>query len=150
LKDAFPALPVSALTTTTPWESVVDAYLDASIDSPHICRAYARHLHSAFAVLGISTVGELTGADLARYRASVISSDRAPGSRAQALAALRSFLSWGRTLGAHRLPGEVIRIALKTPKVVVRRPYRTLGEGDIAAVLAAASTSRGRARPGVP
>jgi integrase/recombinase XerC len=143
------ALPASALTTTTPWEPIVEAYLDAAIDSPHTRRAYSRHLHKAFAVLGIWTVGELAGADLARYRASVISSDLAPGSQAQALAALRSFLSWSRTLGAHRLPGEVIRIALKTPKVVVRRPYRTLGEGDIASVLATAATSRDRALLGV-
>src|SRR5262249_47034320 len=140
-----PAQPVSALTTTTPWQLVVEAYLDAGIDSSHTRRAYARHLHNAFAVLGIWTVGELTGADLARYRANVISSDLAPGSQAQALAALRSFLSWSRTLGAHRLPSEVISTALKTPKVVVRRPYRTLGESDIAAVLATAVTSRDRA-----
>jgi site-specific recombinase XerD len=144
-----PALPAVALTTTTSWQGVVEAYLDAAIDSPHTRRAYERHLHHAFAVLGVWTVGELTGADLARYRASVISSDLAPGSQAQALAALRSFLSWSRTLGAHRLSGDVIRTALKTPKVVVRRPYRTLGEGDIAAVLATASTSRDRALLGV-
>jgi site-specific recombinase XerD len=149
MSPSVPALPAAALTTTTPWQLVVEAYLDAALDSPHTRRAYARHLRHAFAVLGVATVSELTGADLARYRADVISSDLAPGSQAQALAALRSFLSWSRTLGAHRLPGEVIRIALKTPTVVVRRPYRTLGEGDIAAVLATASTSRDRALLGV-
>jgi site-specific recombinase XerD len=140
-----PVLPAPLLTTTTPWKVVVEAYLDAAIDTLHTCRAYTRHLHSASAILGIWTVGELTGADLARYRGRVISSNLAPGSQAQALAALRSFLSWSRTLGAHRLSGDVIRTALKTPKVVVRRPYRTLGEGDIATVLATAPTSRDRA-----
>jgi site-specific recombinase XerD len=137
-----PVLPASVLTATTPWQAVAEAYLDAAIDSAHTRRAYARHLHNACAVLGIWTVGELTGADLARYRASVISSDLAPGSQAQALAALRSFLSWTRTLGAHRLSGDVVRTALKTPKAVVRRPYRTLGESDIATVLAIATTAR--------
>jgi site-specific recombinase XerD len=140
-----PALPASALTTSTPWEFVVEAYLDAAIDSAHTRRAYERHLRDAFAVLRAATVSELNGTDLARYRAAVVSSDLAPGSQAQALAALRSFLSWSRTLGAHGLSGDVIRTALKTPKAVVRRPYRTLGESDIAAVLATASTARDRA-----
>jgi len=30
-----PALSASALTTTTPWAAVVEAYLDAALDSPH-------------------------------------------------------------------------------------------------------------------
>ena len=140
-----PALPALALTTTTSWDSVVEAYLDAAIDSPHTRRAYGRHLRNAFAVFGVAMVNELTGTDLARYRAAVVSSDRAPGSQAQALAAFRSFLTWSRTLGAHRLSSDVIRTALKTPKAVVRRPYRTLAESDIATVLAMASTARDRA-----
>ena len=115
-----PVLPAPALTPTTPWETVIEAYLDAAIDSVHTRRAYGRHLRDAFAVLRVTTVSELTGADLARYRASVISSDLAPGPQAQALAALNSFLSWSRTLGAHRLSGDVITTALKTPKAVVR------------------------------
>jgi hypothetical protein len=62
----IPTLPASTLTTTTPWETVVGGYLDAAIDSPHTRRAYERHLRHAFAVLGVWTVRELTGADLAR------------------------------------------------------------------------------------
>jgi len=135
----------AALTTTTPWGAVVEAYLDAATDSAHTRRAYERHLRHAFAVVGVATVSELTGADLARYRAAVISSDLASGSQAQALAAVRSFLAWSRTLGAHRLSSDVMRTALKTPKVLVQRPYRTLGEPDIAAVLATAATPRDRA-----
>src|SRR4029450_9365623 len=139
------ALPAPALTTTTPWVTVIEAYLDAAIDSPHTGRAYERHLGNAFAGFGVEAVSELSGADLARYRAAVVSSDLAPGSQAQALAALRSFLGWSRTLGAHRLSSDVIRTALKTPKAVVMRPYRTLGESDIATVLAMASMTRDRA-----
>jgi site-specific recombinase XerD len=140
-----PALPAPALTSTTPWETVVEAYLDAAIDSPHTRRAYERHLRNAFTVFGVATLNELTGADLARYRAAVVSSNLAPGSQAQALAALRSFLAWSRTLGAHRLSTDVIRTALKTPKAVVRRPYRTLGESDIGTLLTMASMTRDRA-----
>jgi hypothetical protein len=62
-----PALPCQALTTTTPWATVVEAYLNAAIESLHTRRAYDRHLRNAFAVLAVATVSELSGADLARY-----------------------------------------------------------------------------------
>ena len=64
---------VALLTTTTPWETVVGAYLDAAIGSPHTHRPYERHLHHAFAVLAVEPVSEVSGADLARYRAVVSS-----------------------------------------------------------------------------
>ena len=51
-----PALPTSALSTGLPWEIVVEAYLDAAIDSIPTRRAYERHLRHAFAVLGVRTV----------------------------------------------------------------------------------------------
>src|SRR4030095_2679801 len=93
------ALPAPALTTATPWAAVVEAYLDAAIDSRHTRRAYDRHLRNAFAVLGVAALSDLDGGDLPRYRAAVVSSALAPGSQAQTLAALRSFLGWSRTLG---------------------------------------------------
>jgi hypothetical protein len=72
-------LPAPALTTTTPWERVVEAYLDAAIDSSHTRRAYERHLRNAFAVLDVATVSELTGTDVARYRAAMVSSGPSSG-----------------------------------------------------------------------
>jgi site-specific recombinase XerD len=96
-----PVLPASALTTATPWATVVEAYLDAALDSAHTRRAYARHLRDAFAIFGVAILSELTGAELARYRAAVLSSALAPGSQAQALAALRSFLASRRQNRRH-------------------------------------------------
>src|SRR5262245_36419786 len=86
-----------------PSRDVVDVYLAAATDSPHTRRAYARHLADAFGYLQVEAVAELTGADLAAYRAHVVGSDLAPASQAQALAALRSFFRWSGTMGAHGL-----------------------------------------------
>lgn len=137
-------LPVTLL-PATPWQAVVSAYLDAACDSPATRRAYGRHLREAFAALGAVTVAELTGAQLAAYRATVTSSALAPGSQALALAAIRSFLRWSRSLGAHALPAEVIAVALRTPKAEVRRPYAVLTDAEIGRVFAAAHSARDRA-----
>ena len=53
-----------------------------------------------------------------------------PASQAQALAALRSFLLWPRTMGAHDLSPDVITTALRSAKADVRRPYVVLSEPD--------------------
>jgi len=91
-------------------------------------------------------VAELTGADLGRYRAAVrASAAHAPGSQALALAALRSFLRWAGTMGAHSLPESMVRAQLKTPTGRVQRPYVVLTELEVAALLGAADTDRDRA-----
>ena len=56
------------LARSTAWQIVVTAYLDAALDSPHTRRAYQRHLQAAFTWLGVLTVADLTGAQLAAYR----------------------------------------------------------------------------------
>lgn len=127
------------------WPAVVAAYLAAGVDSDHTRRAYGRHLRAAFTTLGVATVADLTGADLAAYRAHVTSADLSPASQSQSLAALRSFLRWSRPLGAHALPDEVVAVALRTPRATVQRPYQVLSEPEIAAVIGAAATARDRA-----
>jgi site-specific recombinase XerD len=130
------------LALTTPWRVVVDAYLNATTDSPHTRRAYQRHLHAAFIWLGVATVAELHGAQLAAYRAHVVGGRLSPASQSQALAALRAFLHWSGTMGAHGLPGDVIRAALKTPGGSSRKPYQVLSEPEGAALLIATKTPR--------
>src|SRR3954469_8044917 len=138
------------LTYTTPWPVVVDAYLAAAVDSAHTRRAYRRHLEHAFGCLGVGSVAELTGAHLAAYRAQLTTaSTLASASTSQALAALRSFLGWAGSMGAHRLPAEAIKVALRTPSSQVQRPYQVLADAEIAAVLTVATTPRDRALLGV-
>jgi hypothetical protein len=57
------------LARSTAWPIVVAAYLDAATDRPHTRRAYRRHLQAAFTWLGVPAVADLTGAQLAAYRA---------------------------------------------------------------------------------
>jgi site-specific recombinase XerD len=134
--------PAAALAHTTAWPVVVAAYLDATTDSPHTRRAYQRHLQAAFTWLDVTAVADLTGAQLAAYRAQLTGNGLAPASQSQALAALRAFLHWSGTMGAHRLPGDVIRAALKTPRGSTKKPYQVLSEPEGAALLAAVSTPR--------
>jgi len=89
------------LAHVTPWPVVVDAYLAAAVDSDHTRRAYHRHLYTAFTALSATTVAEVTGAALADYRARLTSSPLSPASHGQALAALRAFVAWSRSMGAH-------------------------------------------------
>jgi site-specific recombinase XerD len=130
------------LARPTAWPIVVAAYLDAATDSPHTRRAYRRHLQAAFAWLDVAAVADLTGAQLAAYRAQLTGTGLAPASQSQALAALRAFLHWSGTMGAHRLPGDVIRAALKTPRGSTRKPYQVLSEPEGAALLGAVTTPR--------
>ncbi len=155
-------MPETAIVTTTPaalalpplapataagtsWPVVLDAYLATAVDSDHTRRAYRRHVTAALDWCGVATLAELTGAGLAAYRAHVTSLSAAPASQAQALAALRSFLTWSRTMGAHALPGDVVQVALRTPRATVLRPYSVLSDAEITRVLGAAGNPRDRA-----
>ncbi len=139
------ALPQLAAAAGTSWPVVLDAYLATAVDSDHTRRAYRRHVTAALEWCGVPTLAELTGGALAAYRAHVTSLSVAPASQAQALAALRSFLTWSRTMGAHGLPGDVVQVALRTPRATVLRPYHVLSDAEIARVLGAADTPRDRA-----
>lgn len=65
-----------------------------------------------------------------------------PATKAQAVTALRPFLTWARTMGAHSLSGDVLTAALRVPRATVLRPYTVLTEAEIAALIGAASTPR--------
>jgi site-specific recombinase XerD len=129
----------------TPWPDVVEAFLNAAVDSPRTRDAYGRALRRAFTALRVRTLDELTGAKLAAYRAQLLATRAAPSTHAQALAALRSFLAWSGVLGAHGLSGDLVRMALRTPRVTVVRPYNVFTEADIAALFGAAVSARDRA-----
>jgi site-specific recombinase XerD len=143
--DSALGQPAGQPLAVTPWRIVIDAYLAAGVDSDHTRRAYRRHIEQACTAMGVDSLADMNGAMLATYRTQVTGSNLAPATQAQALAALRSCLRWARTMGAHQLPDEVIKVALRTPRATVQRPYAVLSEPEIAAMLAAAQTARDKA-----
>ena len=130
------------------WEDAVKVFLASGVDSAGTRRAYARHLRRAGEIFGWLPVAQITGVDLASYRASVLESGLAPSTQGQSLSALRSFLGWVGSLGGHDLPSESIRAALRIPKATVKTRYAVITEKEIGLMFAAAG-ARERALLGV-
>lgn len=131
--------------TSLDWRRALEVFLDSRADSPHTRRAYRRHVNAAMAELGVATLADLTGEQLAAWRARLLDRDCAPATNSQALAAVRSFLRFARAVGAHRLPDEVIRETLRTPPSTTLRPYQVLADWEITALLGACESDRDRA-----
>jgi site-specific recombinase XerC len=144
ISELAPIPRAEALQTLTPWRRVLAVYLDG-LDSPHTRRAYERHVTLALEQLQVVTLAELTGEQLAAWRAHVTASQLALGSQAQALAALRSFLKWARMFGVHTLSKDMIGELLETPGGSVTQPYQVLSEPEAARLLHTAGTARDRA-----
>lgn len=96
LTPANPSLAISTLGPAVPWRTVVEAFLLAKVDSANTRRAYRRALVVAFERIGRPILADVTGLDLAAYRAALLKDGRSASTHVQALAALRSCLSWAR------------------------------------------------------
>ena len=70
--------------------------------------------------------GVIDGATLAESRRRVTESGLAPSSQRVAVAALRTFLRFGRMVEAYPLPQEAVSVALRTPKGGKRHSYTHL------------------------
>ena len=98
---------------------------------------------------GCQSLSELTGVQLADYRARVMAAGQAPATQAQTLAAVRSFLSWTGAIQAHALPVEVVRTTLRTPSSVVKTRYEVLSEPEIVAIFGSVRDAKSRALMGI-
>ena len=132
-----------------PWEKVVAGFLAAGVDSPGTRRAYGRHLQRAGLVFGNVPLSAINGMMLTDFRVAVTGSGLSPSTQAQALSALRSFLSWTGSMGGHQLSSDMVAKALRTPRATVRTHYTVITEKEIAAMLANAPGFRERAILGV-
>lgn len=145
-------VPVQGLATALEdgsWQPVLNAFLAANVDLNNTRQAYRRRIREALISMKAGALARLTGAQLADYRARLIADSRGPATHAPALAALRSFLRWTGTFGAHGLRAEVIAAALRIPRMEIARPYQTVGEKEIGKLLKAAGSARNRAIIGV-
>jgi site-specific recombinase XerD len=127
------------------WAEASAAFLSAAIDSENTRRAYARHLRCARDFLQVRSVEDVTGVQLASYRAKVLAMDLSPSSKNQDLAATRAFLTYLADMGAPVLPARTVRTALKSPSATVITRYQVISEAEMAAMLAAARDDRERA-----
>jgi len=142
-------LSLRPLTPLVPWSEVLEAFSNAELDSPQTRRAYRRAIVACFTALGHKTLSEVSGAELAAYRAALVSDGRGAAAHSVALAAIRSFLKWAQRFGACLLTGDVISGALKSPRNHVEKPYNVLTDPELAAVLTATKSTRDRALVGV-
>lgn len=125
--------------------SVLEAFL-ASRDSENTRRAYRRHLEGFLAFCGVPQWRSLSPSHLVGFRAAITSSGRGPATHSQVLAAVRAFLRWaGVVAGAHNLPTEQVREALRTPSAVVARPYHVLSDLELGRLLGAGRSPRDQA-----
>lgn len=128
----------------TPIWSALEAFL-ASRDSINTRRAFRRHLTQAFRAMRIETLEDFTPAHLVAFRAALLGDGRGPASHAQALAAVRSFLTWCADMGGLELAPRKIRLMLPQPRGKQKKSVVILNDGEVQRVLAAASTPRDRA-----
>jgi len=124
------------------WEELLDAFLTSYCESRETRRIYGHALREAHRVLGVDRPSDLTGLMLARYRAWVLDHPWAPATMALKITALRSFLRWTRSLGAHGISGDLVEMTLRRPRSTVVTPYRPLSERESALLLMAAPPGR--------
>jgi integrase/recombinase XerC len=106
---------------------LVEAFL-RSIANPGTRRAYRPHLVNAIAAMRIADIGQITPARLAALRALVVTSNVSTSRQAQALCALRSFLSWCSLI--ETLP----HLSLDSARQILRLPrVRTISVPQIPA-----------------
>ena len=93
-----------------------------------------------------ATLGIVTEDFAARVRTTVAAAkDHAARLRNLPEARHRRICESGQVAGAHRMPADLIRAALRTPRSDVRKPYQVLNETEIARMLDAAANPRDRA-----
>jgi integrase/recombinase XerC len=107
--------PSSATTTI---RRMVDAFLLAAVDNPNTRRAYRTNLLKAFDTVRVCQLQDLHLPHLAALRAAVTNSPLATSSQAQAISAMRAFLSWtAADSRALSFPIEAARRILRIPTV---------------------------------
>jgi integrase/recombinase XerD len=103
----------------------IELFLEG-FESEHTVRAYRRHLESAFRTVTLSPPSGLTAITserLGRYRAELLEDGRSPQTHAQALSALRKFLSWARLHLDYAVSAEAVKDALRLPRTKVDTPF---------------------------
>lgn len=117
---------------------VIEAFLTSQIPNKKTARGYRRHLLAAFDMMAVERLTDLQPIHLMNYRSELMRDTRGMATHAQALIAVRSFLTWGAALCGHDLRMDQVLFLLKVPKVHVITPHEILSAEEIVRYLAAA------------
>lgn len=137
LAEVFNAGAVPTINRGSPVPEIIEAFLGSQIPNRATARGYRRHLLNAFSLMAVETLPELRPVHLQSYRAYLLADGRGAATHAQALIALRSFLTWGAAMDGHGLRMDQALYLLKVPKVEVIRPHETLTDKEVLAFLEA-------------
>ena len=129
---------VPMISPDAPIESVIEAFLTSQIPNKKTARGYRRHIFAAMGMMCIEKLSDLQPVHLMNYRTELMADTRGTATHAQALIALRSFLTWGAALRGHDMNMDQALYLLKVPKVHVITPHEILSSEEIMRYLAAA------------
>lgn len=132
----FQAIPT--VDGTQPIEEVIEAFLGSQIPKANTARGYRRHLLHAFGMMAIERLADVEPGHLAQYRRYLIQDGRSAATHAQAIIAMRSFLTWTAAMLGHTLNMHQVLYLLKVPAVHVITPHETLTPEEIKEFIAAA------------
>lgn len=103
-QDDTPAMLPSAVPMISPQADmavVIEAFLTSQIPNKKTARGYRRHITNAMGSMGIERFSDLQPIHLMNYRTDLMADGRGMATKAQALIAVRSFLTWGAALRGH-------------------------------------------------
>lgn len=129
---------VPMVSPDAPMSEVIEVYLTSSITNKKTARGYRRHITAAMGMMCIERFRDLEPIHLMNYRSALMADKRGTATHAQALIALRSFLTWGAALRGHDLSMFQAMHLLKVPKVHVITPHEILSSDEIRRYLATA------------
>lgn len=129
---------VPMVSPDAPMPEVIESFLTSQIPNKKTARGYRRHITAAMETMGVEKFSDLQPIHLMNFRSELMADTRGAATHAQALIALRSFLTWGAALRGHNLSMDQALYLLKVPKVHVITPHEILSSEEIKRYLAAA------------
>ena len=122
---------VPSVDRDTAIESVIESFLGSAVTKKTTARGYRRHLLHAFGIMAVEKLSDLQPVLLMNFRRYLLADGRGAATHAQAIIALRSFLTWAAALRGHDIPMDQASYLLKVPKVEVIKPHETLSDKEI-------------------
>lgn len=132
---------VPTIDRLSPIEETIEAFLESQIPKKTTARGYRRHLLHAAGLMALERLEEVQPVHLVAYRRYLMADGRGTATHAQALIALRSFLTWGAAMRGHDITTDQALYFLKVPKVSVITPHETLNPEEIKRFLEEAKKS---------